>query len=466
MIISLQRILKNKKLLSSLLSQFLTLSVSILMTVGVTKFITIEEYGYWQLFIFYTSYVGLAHLGICDGLYLRYGGEKFENVPSNEIKGIYIVFLIIQLIFTSIILLYSIYFPIAEFQRREILIAICILLFISNSQIFLGYILLSTNRIIEYSKSIYIEKILLLIFIISGILLKKLSLEFLIISFIFAKIFSLIFLFSFYSSLFKVKSLFIKDKFLTTIKSGSLLMISNIVSTLIIGVGRYFIDHFWDIKVFGKTSLAISLVYFVLVLLSQISYVLFPYLRNNSEEDQKKIFTKLNILISIILKVCIVLYFPIMYFLEYLLPNYIESIHFILLLLPICLYDGKMQILYISYFKNLYLQKELLLINLASFMISLIFSFIGAYFFKSLNIILIGVVISVALRSILAEFILVKRYDLLKTRNFLLDFSFSLTLLGSYFFSQKIFLIIILLVLFIIINTRFYSKYRNYANTK
>ena len=34
----------------------------------------VAEYGYIQLYLFYTNYTGFLHLGWADGIYLKYGG--------------------------------------------------------------------------------------------------------------------------------------------------------------------------------------------------------------------------------------------------------------------------------------------------------------------------------------------------------------------------------------------------------
>lgn len=446
MILSLKKVLNNKKLRFSVVSQVLTLLVSVLMTVGVTKFISVESYGYWQLFIFYSSYIGLAHFGICDGLYLLYGGKKMEELDKSEIKGSFSVFIIIQFIIAFSVFIYATFFEI-DSQRIIILQVISFVLMISNSQIFFGYILLSTDRIVEYSKSIFTEKVLLLLLIGTAMMLNQLSLKVLICSFAISKVASLLYLLTFYKSVFYQKSIISGRLVLNLVKIGGTLMISNIISTLILGIARYFIDKNWDIEIFGKISLSISLVYFVLVLLAQISFLLFPYLRNSSEESQKQVFIKLNSIISLILKISVILYFPLIYFLNYFLPDYSESIHYLILLLPLCLYDGKMQILYASYFKNLFLQKKLLYINSLSFTVSLIISLIGSYVFKDINVILLGIVFSIILRSIISELILQKIYELRDVKVLILDLVFSIIIISYFFLPFNVYLLIGILLI-------------------
>ena len=57
-------------------ANIIILLISGVLTLVVPKLLGPEEYGYWQLYVFYMSYVGLFHLGWCDGVYLRYGGRN------------------------------------------------------------------------------------------------------------------------------------------------------------------------------------------------------------------------------------------------------------------------------------------------------------------------------------------------------------------------------------------------------
>ena len=54
-------------------SNLIQLIISTLVILVLPRLIGVEEYGFWQLYLFYVSYVGFAHLGWIDGIYLKYG---------------------------------------------------------------------------------------------------------------------------------------------------------------------------------------------------------------------------------------------------------------------------------------------------------------------------------------------------------------------------------------------------------
>lgn len=39
-----------------------------------------DDYGGWQLYLFYFYYTGFFHFGWLDGMYLRYGGSNYEDL--------------------------------------------------------------------------------------------------------------------------------------------------------------------------------------------------------------------------------------------------------------------------------------------------------------------------------------------------------------------------------------------------
>jgi len=66
----------------SLASNLISLIISALIVLVIPRIIGVEDYGYWQLYLFYSSYITFLTLGWNDGIYLRYGGEKYDNLDK------------------------------------------------------------------------------------------------------------------------------------------------------------------------------------------------------------------------------------------------------------------------------------------------------------------------------------------------------------------------------------------------
>lgn len=71
----------------AVVAQGIGLLSSILTSLVLPKFLGVEDYAYWQLFLLYSSYSGFALLGLNDGIYLRLGGKRYSEVNHGELKA-------------------------------------------------------------------------------------------------------------------------------------------------------------------------------------------------------------------------------------------------------------------------------------------------------------------------------------------------------------------------------------------
>ena len=60
----------------------LNLIISVFMVIALPKILTMEDYGYWQLFLFFFSYIGFFQFGWEDGIYLKFVGCKYEELDK------------------------------------------------------------------------------------------------------------------------------------------------------------------------------------------------------------------------------------------------------------------------------------------------------------------------------------------------------------------------------------------------
>jgi hypothetical protein len=75
-----------KNVFYALGAQVISLTASILVSFIVPKLIDVSNYAFWQLFLFYVTYINISRLGYIDGLYLRLGGKKYDELDHNKLK--------------------------------------------------------------------------------------------------------------------------------------------------------------------------------------------------------------------------------------------------------------------------------------------------------------------------------------------------------------------------------------------
>ena len=413
-------------------AQLLSLVLSVLLSLAIPKILNVEQYGYWQLFIFYTGYVGIFHFGFIDGIYLRLGGCRYDDLNFPLLGKELRIFILSQIVIAVGMIIAGIIL-INDFERSLIIIMTAIYLPIVNISNYFGYIFQSVNKTQLYSFSVMTDKICALIGVVILLLFKCPSVIPYCLVYILGRIICLVYCVWNGRNLIITSCIFsrsvLKDMF-ENISAGIKLMISNLVSMLIIGSGRMVIDQIWGIETFGKFSTAISLINFTLQFISQVSMVLFPTLRVVNQDKLHEVFQTGQRYLGLILSFGLVLYFPIRIFMYYWLPDYYESMIYLAVLMPICIFDGKMNVLCTTYFKVIREEKKLMIINVISLLSSFVLSLIGGYIAQNMEIIVFGMVLTIIVRSVVSETVLSKIMHISISLNTWIEIILSIVFVG------------------------------------
>lgn len=396
------------------IAQMIAMLISIVMNLILPKFLGVESFSYWQLFIFYSQYIPFFHLGLNDGVYLRYGGITYEKLEKEKIKTQMILGMCYQFFFSVLICIITICI-VNEKNRQWIILFACIYFMIYTVQNYLGYIFQAANETYIYSKSVIINRVSFLVGMLLLVVLKQGHCWPYIGVYIFAQLIAALYLCFNGREILCAPYVSFKlgfDELKKSISVGIKLMLANIASMLILGSGRFIIDIRWDLETFGRISFSITLTNFLLTFIQQIGMVLFPLLRQLKQDKQKQIYERFREVMFIVLPLIFVIYFPAKAILDLWLPNYSESFRYLALMLPICFFDAKMQMLCNTYLKVRRQEKLLFILNLISTIVSLCTGLLGAYVFNSLYVVVIGMVFSIALRSAVAEFYLAKQMNM------------------------------------------------------
>ena len=190
------------------------------------------------------------------------------------------------------------------------------------------------------------------------------------------------------------------------ISVGIKLLVANIAGMLILGIIRMAIEYQWDIETFGKVSLAISVSNLLMVFINSVGIVLFPMIKRMDKDKLNDLYFKMRDILMVLLFGMLVFYYPLQYILKFWLPNYVDSFAYLALLFPMCIYESKMSMLINTYLKAFRKEKQLLLINSISVLLSFIFSGISVFLLKNLILTVIMIVLLFAFRCIACELLL------------------------------------------------------------
>lgn len=388
--------------------------ISMVLVAFVPKLLGQTEYSYWQLYVFYTGYVGFFHFGLADGIYLRYGGKEYDEVPKPLFHFQFWTLVCCEILLAIVMSLFVIFLiPNSDKILILLLTALCCVLVLPRTM--LQYVLQGTNRIKEYARNLMIEKVIYGSLVVIVLALGFRNYEYLLLADIIAKAVTL------FTMCLSCKDIVIQTtvsfkegirEVWNNISVGIKLMFSNIAGMLIVGIVRFSIEQVWSVETFGKVSLSMSVSNLMMLFITAVSVVMFPLLKRTPQEKWADNYKLMRNILVIPLLGLLVLYYPAKVILSAWLPQYEESLRYMALMFPMCLYEGKMSMLINTYMKAMRMEKQMLLVNLISVTLSVLSTGLVIFLLKDLVLSVVSIMVLLAFRCILAELILAKRLSL------------------------------------------------------
>lgn len=406
--IKIKKVLKNVSY--SFTANIISMIISVISVTFLPRVMSIEDYGLWQLYLFYMSYLGFFHFGWLDGICLRYGGCYFEKLDKIKFTSQFILLFIIEFII-SILALILINLFINNYFIKEVLIFVSYILVPIILFTFTTFILQMTNKIKEYVYLTLLGRILFFISLMIYFNLDNRGYVELIYFDIISRILSLFYGIYLIKDILVFKLDTISNIFKEmwgNISVGSKLLFANIAGMLILGIIRFGISQQWDVATFGKVSLTLNCSNFLMVFINALSIIFFPILKRIDNSKIKDLYIKIRSGLTSILLGCLLLYYPLNSILSWWLPKYQDSLIYMAILLPICLFESKVSLLTNTYLKALRKEKAMMKINLGVVVISLILTYISTILLHDLNIAVISILVLFAIKSICSEIVLEK----------------------------------------------------------
>lgn len=384
--------------------------VSLVTTLIIPKFFAadISSYGYLQIYIFYCGYVGFFHFGWCDGILLRDGGKKYEDIDKSLYASQFWLLILFELCISICIgYLAIITSKDKEFEIIAVMVAINIV--VMSVRQFILYIFQTTGRIKEYSMITcsYFALYCLSLFIIMALNLKNYRVF--LVGDIVSKMCSLLL-----ACWLAREVLFCKPASFTrgfyaakiNIFTGIKLLFANMAGMLITGMVRWGIQQKWDVVVYGKISFTLSVCNLLLIFISAIALVLYPMLRQTEEKKLPYIYGTLRNMLMIFLLGMLVLYYPLYLLISGWLPQYAGQIRYMALLFPLCIYSAKQTMLVQTYMQVFRLEKEIMKVNFIGVAVAALLMLISVFWLRNLTLSMFVIVLNQMFRCVYSEIIL------------------------------------------------------------
>jgi O-antigen/teichoic acid export membrane protein len=319
----------------------------------IPKYLSIEGYGYWQLFMLYTAYVGILHLGFIDGLLVRWAGNDLNQIGT-EI-GPAFKFLLLQQLITIIPLCLILYFFFASHQPFEwIALMILAYAFVNNLVAFFQ----CTAQAIKKFKLLtainvgrgLVFLILIILLFISGYL----DYHNVIFAFLTAALLALFVLaFWFRKDLPSLSHssfpLFAYGR--QNIGIGIFVLLGNFISVLFLTIDRLMVSSFFPIEQFAIYAFAMTIAAIAYTFVVAVSAVFFPYLSGAALELRARAYHLGKPAIILAWAAFLAIYFPMVWLIRFYLPPYTASLPIMQLLFCMVGFGSLIQILHANYYK-------------------------------------------------------------------------------------------------------------------
>ena len=184
---------------------------------------------------------------------------------------------------------------------------------------------------------------------------------------------------------------------------GIKLMFANIASMLIIGIVRYGISIGWDVSTFGKVSLTLGVSNFLMVFINSVSVVFFPILKRMDRQRLPEMYQQIRTILACVLFFMLIFYYPIKEILSWWLPKYADSLIYMSVLFPVCLFESKVGLLINTYLKSLRREALMLKINLISVGVAAVVTLFTIEVLHNLNAAVFSIIFLYAFRCEMAE---------------------------------------------------------------
>ncbi len=400
------------------LSQLVSLVFSVARSLILPLFLSVVSFGYFQTYLFYTSFTPLLCFGYNDGVYLRYGDFNYEQIPFKRLSNSNFIFLLNLVICSALTILFSIFF-VNDKNLLFSLVFTSIYIIINGINTLILQIYQITGNFKKYSVFSIVYKVLAFVSILLLIIYEKINFKYVILSDILSLTIVNIILIFYNKNLFTIDRNFLNgwEEYKINVKSGLPLLIGNILGLLIVGAGRFIIQFEGGIYDFSQYSFGISIASFITITITAVSVVLYPMIKRIELNALADVYNRIDDFLKISVLLIVPFYFVVLFLLHYYYTKYIGIIGYLSILFVIIYIQTITLILQNTYYKVLRMERRLLYENIFSLIILLLLGIPLYRIFKSNLFIAIITLIAVYIRYYLSKKHLKTKLELKNNKN-------------------------------------------------
>lgn len=391
--------------------------VSALSVILLPKFMGVADYGYWQLYLLFTLYISFMHLGIADGYYLRYSGIDPKDQDRAMFASLMVFVLALVVVFIIALGLLLAYGPLFSDnpEKRFVAAATLACAFLVTLRVFIQFGWQAVRMFKQNAQIIIIERVLFIVAAIVVLLSGHPNFKALIYFDLGVKFVALL------VALYMARELLFSGmaplratlaEAWANISAGIKIMLATTISSLVIGSIQFVIQGRWSIETYSKVGLTLTLSNLVMVFINAVALALLPQVRRLEKEHEKLVYASLLTLVSVVIVVVLNAYYPLVVVVGLWLPAYEDSLHYMAILFPLCLFECKTALVTNTYLKALRKEQTLLAINVMTLVVGFAMAALSAFWLGNLELTVVCILVSLAIRSLVSEYLVSSVYGL------------------------------------------------------
>jgi O-antigen/teichoic acid export membrane protein len=370
----------------------------------IPRLVSVEDFGYWRLFLLYVSYTGFLHLGFAEGLLLRWAGRPVEMF-RHEV-GASLKFLLCQ----HLALIVPACFLIALILPSPLhLIGIATLVFalIVNLGLVLQYSLQSARRFKPIAFATGASAGIFVVLTFLWHLRAVPSFQALIILYCASWTGALIYLWVQVKPLHRAYgSNLTWTVGKTCITTGWPIVLASCGLGLVQSADRLIVSSTLPIRDFAQYSLASSMMFVPVTAIAAVYRVFFSHVAAVEHEGRARVYGHASKFLLLAWSLLLPYFFVLEVFVRWFLPKYLTALPVAGILLLGVIFLAGIQILHMS-FTSLYgMQREFLFLTVGALVVSFSVALVLAILLRSLVAVAIGQVVALAVWWIANEWLL------------------------------------------------------------
>lgn len=391
-------------------SQMLILIIGMARSIILPLFFHVNAFGYFQVYVFYTSYTGLFALGFNDGVYLRYGEYNYDQLPHEKMRSsikLYALMLSVFTVITAVSVIFVIKDPDVRFAM---LFSSLNVLVIGLNTVFIFFLQI-TNQLKKYSVFSVANKVLVILAILFMIIINDNNYRtIIVVDFIGGMLVLLFISLQCKDLLYGKNSSFSEGwgEFKKNLRVGVKLLVANLLGMLLIGCGRIIIQYWGHIKDFAVYSFGISVTAMVLTVITAFSLVLYPTLKRISSDLLPDYYSKVDAFTRLFNVFTLLVYFPFYYVVSRYFGKYADVLTYLNLLFIVAYLQSKISLLYNTFYNTLRKEKALLIENVSSVLLFIVLASALFFSFHTIWIIAFSTAAAMLFRCFISELYLKK----------------------------------------------------------